>query len=73
MKLGVGGGGQCGLEGAAETTRASTCQWKGIVAVSVFVATYDIGSIWGGPKAIMAPHSSTPAWKIPWVEEPGKL
>ena len=21
----------------------------------------------------MAPHSSTPAWKIPWAEEPGKL
>ena len=21
----------------------------------------------------MAPHSSTPAWKIPWVEEPGGL
>ena len=21
----------------------------------------------------MAPHSSTFAWKIPWMEEPGKL
>ena len=21
----------------------------------------------------MATHSSTPAWKIPWMEEPGKL
>ena len=21
----------------------------------------------------MAPHSSTPAWKIPWAEEPGGL
>ena len=21
----------------------------------------------------MAPHSSTPAWKIPWTEEPDKL
>ena len=21
----------------------------------------------------MAPHSSTPTWKIPWMEEPGKL
>ena len=20
----------------------------------------------------MAPHSSTPAWKIPWAEEPGR-
>ena len=24
------------------------------------------------PKA-MAPHSSTLAWKIPWMEEPGRL
>ena len=21
----------------------------------------------------MAPHSSTPAWEIPWTEEPGRL
>ena len=21
----------------------------------------------------MAPHSSTPGWKIPWMEEPGRL
>ena len=21
----------------------------------------------------MAPYSSTPAWKIPWMEEPGRL
>ena len=21
----------------------------------------------------MAPHSSTPAWKIPWMEQPGRL
>ena len=27
---------------------------------------------WGLEKA-MAPHSSTPAWKIPWMEEPGRL
>ena len=25
-----------------------------------------------GEKA-MAPHSSTLAWKIPWMEEPGRL
>ena len=23
--------------------------------------------------SIMAPHSSTLAWKIPWTEEPGRL
>ena len=25
------------------------------------------------PEKPMAPHSSTLAWKIPWVEEPGRL
>ena len=29
-------------------------------------------SAWHSEKA-MAPHSSTPAWKIPWTEEPGRL
>ena len=26
-----------------------------------------------GTEKAMAPHSSTPAWKIPWMEEPGGL
>ena len=25
------------------------------------------------PEKEMATHSSTPAWKIPWTEEPGRL
>ena len=25
------------------------------------------------PEKAMAPHSSTPAWEIPWAEEPGSL
>ena len=25
------------------------------------------------PEKAMAPHSSTLAWKIPWMEEPGRL
>ena len=24
-------------------------------------------------EEVMAPHSSTLAWKIPWMEEPGRL
>jgi len=29
---------------------------------------------WGlGAEKAMAPHSSTPAWQIPWTEEPGRL
>ena len=27
----------------------------------------------GSPVLVMAPHSSTLAWKIPWMEEPGRL
>ena len=26
-----------------------------------------------GSEKAMAPHSSTLAWKIPWMEEPGML
>ena len=26
-----------------------------------------------GTEKAMAPHSSTFAWKIPWMEEPGRL
>ena len=25
------------------------------------------------PEKVMAPHSTTFAWKIPWMEEPGRL
>ena len=25
------------------------------------------------PEKAMAPHSSSLAWKIPWMEEPGRL
>ena len=27
----------------------------------------------GGSEKAMAPHSSTLAWKIPWMAEPGRL
>ena len=36
----------------------------------------DLGSIPGSgksPEKEMATHSSTLAWKIPWMEEPGML
>ena len=28
---------------------------------------------WIGMEKAIAPHSSTLAWKIPWMEEPGRL
>ena len=36
----------------------------------------DPGSIPGSGRSLekeMAPHSSTPAWRILWTEEPGRL
>ena len=36
--------------------------------IHLFIMTY----IKGSEKAV-APHSSTLAWKIPWMEEPGRL
>ena len=30
-------------------------------------------SVCPSPEKAMAPHSSTLAWKIPWMEEPGGL
>ena len=33
-----------------------------------------VSSEWGGvSEKAMATHSSTLAWKIPWMEEPGRL
>ena len=33
----------------------------------------DLMSVQLVPEKAMAPHSSTLAWKIPWMEEPGGL
>ena len=30
-------------------------------------------AIYYASEKAMAPHSSTLAWKIPWMEEPGRL
>ena len=37
---------------------------------ALFVLDYTICS---KMEKAMAPHSSTLAWKIPWMEEPGRL
>ena len=41
---------------------------KGVLTVILL-----IGGMAGVPEKAMAPHSSTLAWKIPWMEEPGGL
>jgi len=49
----------------APASLAGTSTFK---KINVFVA------IWGlSLEKAMAPHSSTLAWKIPWMEEPGRL
>ena len=44
---------------------------KGLVATPTILDL--VPSIEGFPEKAMAPHSSTLAWKIPWMEEPGRL
>ena len=40
----------------------------------MFVSLYLLGvARWLTSEKVMAPHSSTLAWKIPWTEEPGRL
>ena len=39
---------------------------------AVVWAFFGIALLWDSEKAI-TPHSSTLAWKIPWMEEPGRL
>ena len=38
-----------------------------------FICRHLGASSLGKSERAMAPHSSTPAWKIPWMEEPGRL
>ena len=38
---------------------------------SILFKILSIDSRWR--EKAMAPHSSTLAWKIPWIEEPGRL
>ena len=43
----------------------------------IFMHEYQVWASWDtkrrASQKAMAPHSSTPAWKIPWTEEPGGL
>ena len=32
-----------------------------------------LSKLWELVEKAMAPHSSTLGWKIPWIEEPGRL
>ena len=47
-------------------------KWKKPRILFPFPCMFYAGFRWCLEKA-MAPHSSTLAWKIPWMEEPGRL
>ena len=54
--------------------------WSGVPSPSplfkqfiIVVVIIIIKNLEHGMEKAMAPHSSTLAWKIPWMEEPGRL
>ena len=55
----------CGTFQQIQTNKwiANTILWKTIIFLYLIKTT----------EKAMAPHSSTLAWKIPWMEEPGRL
>ena len=46
--------------------------WKTTETLEYFCAIHSLRNLME-LKPAMAPHSSTLAWKIPWMEEPGRL
>ena len=46
--------------------------WKHIAKIPICLLKPLLGTVyWHNTEKAMAPHSSTLAWKIPWMEEPG--
>ena len=67
-----------GVVGMCSIGRCSVLSWE-MLGAWLRSACCSVGRclVWlEGPQlggAAMAPHSSTLAWKIPWMEEPGRL
>ena len=56
-------------------SNTTTCSFSVLSKKALFLVpdiTFD-GSYQYAPEKAMAPHSSALAWKIPWMEEPGRL
>ena len=63
----IGAGGHCWIV-------TSACQGKDPQEVQFHIISSGIWALLGGfAEKAMAPHSSTLAWKIPWMEEPSGL
>ena len=56
----------------AQTVRESTCNVEDIDSMSIETMTQSLGQE-DPQEQGMATHSSIPAWKTPWTEEPGRL
>ena len=52
----------------------SLCDCLALKPAKLFFQEEDlITGVWDQPEKAMAAHSSTLAWRIPWMEEPGRL
>ena len=58
--------------GIFQVRDATVGAWWFLTADDLYKLPSPLGDIWQCEKA-MAPHSSTLAWRIPWMEEPGAL
>ena len=60
--------------GTTSTEAARTVEGRCQRTNSLVKLVYERNTIWKGIRQnAMAPHSTTLAWKIPWMEEPGRL
>ena len=57
------------LKSAPNSTSSTVVTWMGRKTKREQIYVY----VWLSLEKAMAPHSSTLAWKIPWMEEPGRL
>ena len=61
-----------GGEGNAQVSKHVVLQTVKCLSAMQETQAWSLG--WEDPlEKAMAPHSSTLAWKIPWMEEPGRL
>ena len=45
-----------------------------VFKVTQLIGSWDYEHVYRASlEKAMAPHSSTPAWRVPWMEEPGRL
>ena len=59
--------------GSQEYYVQSNCHSNTKAVISCHIGTVIVPTSWGLAEKVMAPHSSTLAWKIPGMEEPGGL